>query len=127
MCFLPKSSLFEFSVFSHIPHKNCKYVETQYSYPQFIQYSGLMDMHAQSLSYVWLFVILWTVFHYAPLLMVFFRQEYWSGLPFPFPRDLPNPGIEPVSPSLAGRFFFYHCTTWEAQRIYLTFLKWEMR
>jgi len=37
--------------------------------------------------------------------MVFFRQEYWSGLPFPSPRDLPDPGIEPVSPSLAGRFF----------------------
>ena len=35
----------------------------------------------------------------------FSRQEYWSGLPFPSPRDLPNPGIKSVSPALAGRFF----------------------
>ena len=33
------------------------------------------------------------------------RQDYWSGLPFPSPGDLPDPGIEPVSPALAGRFF----------------------
>ena len=33
------------------------------------------------------------------------RQEYWSGLPFPSPGDLPDPGIEPVSPALAGGFF----------------------
>ena len=36
----------------------------------------------------------------APLSMGFSRQEYWSGLPFPSPRDLPNPGIEPGSPTL---------------------------
>ena len=42
----------------------------------------------------------WTVAHYAPLPMGFPRQEYWSGLPFPFPGDLPNPGIEPRSPAL---------------------------
>ena len=41
----------------------------------------------------------------APLSMDFSRQEYWSGLPFPSPRDLPDPGIEPTSPTLAGRFF----------------------
>ena len=35
----------------------------------------------------------------------FSRQEYWSGLPFPSPGDLPHPGIEPVSPALAGIFF----------------------
>ena len=43
-----------------------------------------------------------------PLPMEFSRQEYWSGLPFPFPGDLPDPGIESVSlasPTLAGRFF----------------------
>ena len=39
----------------------------------------------------------WTVAHQAPLSMEFFRQEYWSGLPFPSPGDLPNPGIEPRS------------------------------
>ena len=42
----------------------------------------------------------WTVACQAPLSMGFFRQEYWSGLPFPSPGDLPNPGIEPRSPAL---------------------------
>ena len=42
----------------------------------------------------------WTVGHQAPLSMGFSRQEYWSGLPFPTPGDLPNPGIEPRSPAL---------------------------
>ena len=41
----------------------------------------------------------------APLSMEFSRQEYWSGYPFPSPRDHPNPGIEPQSSKLAGRFF----------------------
>ena len=47
-----------------------------------------------------------------------FRQEYWSELPFPTPEDLPDPGIEPVSPAspaLAGGFFATS-TTWEATR-----------
>ena len=47
----------------------------------------------------------WTVAHHTTLSMGFPRQEYWSGLPFPSPRDLPRPGIEPTSPALAGRFF----------------------
>ena len=42
----------------------------------------------------------WTVAWQAPLPMGFFRQEYWNGLPFPSPGDLPDPGIEPMSPSL---------------------------
>ena len=42
----------------------------------------------------------WTVAHQAPLSMGFSRQEYLSGLPFPSPGDLPNPGIEPRSPTL---------------------------
>ena len=46
------------------------------------------------------FVTPWTVAHQAPLSMGFPRQDYWSGLPFPSPGDLPNPGIEPVSPAL---------------------------
>ena len=47
----------------------------------------------------------WTVALQAPLSMGFPRHKYWSGLPFPPPGDLPNPGIKPVSPALAGRFF----------------------
>ena len=53
------------------------------------------------------FAIPWTVACQAPLSMGFSRQEHWSGLPFPFPGDLPNPGIEPkfpVAPELTGRF-----------------------
>ena len=41
--------------------------------------------------------------------MGFSRQEYWSGLPLPSPGDLPNPGIQLVSPALAGRFFYHWC------------------
>ena len=53
-----------------------------------------------SLSRVRLFVTPWTVAHQAPPSVEFSRQEYWSGLPFPSPGDLPNPGIEPGSPAL---------------------------
>ena len=51
------------------------------------------------------FVIPWTVACQAPLSMAFPRQEYWSGLPFPSPGDLPNPGFETMSPELAGGLF----------------------
>ena len=54
----------------------------------------------KSLSRVRLFATPWTVARQAPLSMGFSRQEYWSGLPFPSPGDLPNPGIEPGSPVL---------------------------
>ena len=52
----------------------------------------------QLISPVWLFVTLWTAACQTPLSMGFFRQEYWSGLPFTPPRDLPDSGIEPASP-----------------------------
>ena len=54
----------------------------------------------KSLSRVRLFATPWTVAYQAPPSMGFSRQEYWSGLPFPSPGDLPNPGIEPGSPAL---------------------------
>ena len=54
----------------------------------------------QLLSCVRLFVTPWTVACQAPLSMEFFRQEYWSGLPFPPPGDLPNSEMEPGSPAL---------------------------
>ena len=56
-------------------------------------------------SYVQLFATPWTAVHQAPLCMEFSREKYWSGLPLPAPGDLPNPGIEAMSPALAGGFF----------------------
>ena len=47
----------------------------------------------------------WSVGLQTPLSMEFSRQEYWSGLLFLSPEDLPNPGIKPTSPALAGTFF----------------------
>ena len=55
---------------------------------------------SKSLSRVRLFMTPWTVTHQAPPTMGFSRQEYWSGLPFPPPGTLPDPGIEPRSPAL---------------------------
>ena len=60
----------------------------------------ILWLKVKSLSHVRLFVTPWTVAHQAPLSMGFSRQEYWSGLPFPSPGDLPDPGIEPGSPAL---------------------------
>ena len=59
------------------------------------------------LSFVHLFATPWAVARQISLPMEFSRQKYWSGLPFPSPGDLPDPGIKPVSfasPELAGRF-----------------------
>ena len=47
----------------------------------------------------------WTIPLQAPLSMGFSRQDYWSGLPFPSPGDIPDPSIKPVSPALTGKFF----------------------
>ena len=55
-----------------------------------------------SIRCVQLLATLWTEACQDPLSMDFFRQEYWSGLPFPPPQDLPNPGMENVSPALAA-------------------------
>ena len=73
-----------------------------------------LEVKVKSLSRVPLFATPSTVAHQAPLSMGFSRQEYWSGLSFPFPGDLPDPGIKPRSPALQadtltseppGRFF----------------------
>ena len=58
------------------------------------------EYEVKSLSRIRLFATPWTVAYQAPLSMGFSRQEYWSGLPFPSPGDLPYPGIEPRSPAL---------------------------
>ena len=75
----------------------------------------VISIHACLLSHfshVQLFATLWTVAHQASLSMGFSRQEYWSGLPFPSPGNLPNP-VSLMSPALAGGFFTI-ITTWEA-------------
>ena len=61
------------------------------------------------------FATAWTVAHQAPLSVEFFRQEYWSGLSFPSPGDLPDPGIKPLFPvslALAGGFFTTSAKSW---------------
>ena len=81
---------------------------------------------AQSLSHVLLFVIPWTKAHQAPLPMGFSLQEYWRGLPFSPPGDLPDPGIEPMSPAspaLAGGFF----TTEPLGRPFLSLCYWPIQ
>ena len=60
----------------------------------------ILVMVVESLSRVRLFVTPWTVAPQAPLSIGFSRQKYWSGLPFPSPGNLPDPGIEPESPTL---------------------------
>ena len=60
----------------------------------------------KSLSRVQLFATLWAVAYQPPPSMGFSRQEYWSGLPFPSPVDLPDPGIEPRSPALQADALF---------------------
>ena len=57
-------------------------------------------MKVKSLSRVQLSATPWTIAHQAPLSMGFPRQEYWNGLPFSSPGDLPDPGLEPGSPAL---------------------------
>ena len=80
-------------------------------------------LRAQSLCPVWLFETPWIVSCQAPLSMVFSRQEYWSGLPFPSPGHLHDPRMEPGSPALAGifLFFFNHWTTWSRN-----YLGWKL-
>ena len=71
-------------------------------------YSCMRLVFGLVLSCVRFFVTPWTVAHQAPLSMGFSRQDYWSGLPFPSPGDLPSPGVKPislVSPALEGGFF----------------------
>ena len=77
--------------------------------------TNLRSHLAQSLNHVQLFVVPWTVAHQAPLPIKYPRQEYWSGVTFPPPGDLSNPGTElmTLAPlALADRFFFTG-STWE--------------
>ena len=62
--------------------------------------NDILKVKVKSLSRVHLFATPWTVAHQAPPSVGFSRQEYWSGLPFPSPGDLPDPGVEPRFPAL---------------------------
>ena len=81
-------------------------------------YINYACVHAKSLSCGHLSATLWTIAHQAALSMGFSRQKYWSGLPWPPPEDLPDPGVKPASlasPALAGGFFTTS-TTQEAHK-----------
>ena len=77
-----------------------KYVPNATHVPGKLMCFDHMGKYVKSLSHVRLFVTQWTAAHQALQSMGFSRQEYWSGLPFPSPGDLPDPGIKPRSPAL---------------------------
>ena len=113
-------------IFSHAPFPrgviwlSLLYIHTLPSVYSVTEQSYTENVHAcvlRHFSGVQLFVTPWTVAHQAPLSMGFSRQEYWSGLPCPPQRELPNSEIEPTSPTspaLADGFFTTR-TTWEAR------------
>ena len=78
-----------------------------------LHHIGLVAKSCPIFFFFFFFVIPWTEALQDPLSVEFSRQEYLSGLPFSSPGDLPQPGIEPASPTLAEGFF-YHWTTKEA-------------
>ena len=71
----------------------------------YIYMKKVKEKKVKSLNCVLLFVTSWTIAYQASPSMGFSRQEYWNGLPFPSPRDLPDPRILPASPALAGGIF----------------------
>ena len=84
---------------------------------------------AQTLSCVWLFVTPWIAACKASLSMGFSWQEYWSGLPFPPPGDLPNQEMEPMSlmsPALVGEFFTTRTTSEKAMAPHSSTLAWKI-
>ena len=86
-----------------------KTMKSDFSQSTFTKYHSLLNvLHVCVLSRfsrVQLFETLWTVAYQAALSVGFPRQEHWSGLPFPSPVDLPNPGLKPITPALASGFF----------------------
>ena len=87
-----------------LPEKQCPEWESDQSKVWTSQASAWVripwKVKVKFLSHVWLFATPWTVAYQSPLSVGFSRQEYWNGLPFPSPGDLPNPGMEPGSPAL---------------------------
>ena len=99
MCYLGKT-LLAFALFHFVLHPSLPVTPGISSLPTFAFQSLIIKVELESLSHVRLFATPWTVAYQAPQSMEFSRQEYWSEWPFPPPRDLPNPGIEPRSPAL---------------------------
>ena len=79
----------------------------------FIKKKNLILLHPQLLSHIWLFATPWTVACHAPLSVGFFRQEYWSRLPFPPPGDLPTQRLNP---------HLLHLLHWQANSLPLSHL-----
>ena len=107
------SSIFSVCVFCYWQ------LQLMFSNPLIFSSVGCTSMHVKSCQSCPTLCNPWTVAHQAPLSVGFSRQEYWSGLPCPPPRGLPDPGIQPrclVPPALAGGFFTTS-TTWEACRL----------
>ena len=75
-------------------------LSSSYLLPASLFDGSFYSSEVKSLSHVWLFATQWAVAYQDPQSMRFSRQEYWSGLPFSSPGDLPDPGIEPGSPAL---------------------------
>ena len=92
------------------------------SFPKVTQLENVDTIHSSAMLLLFGSSVVsdsaWTAACQAPISMGFSRQEYQSGLPFPLPVDLPNPGIKPVSPALADRF----CTTELPERHSLAYL-----
>ena len=88
------------------------YENVSYRLSKYISENKTSWMKGWSLNLVWFFATPWTLTYQTPLSIGFSRQEYWSGLPFPSPGDLPDLGIKPVSPVLQANSL--HWVTWEA-------------
>ena len=109
-------------------YPNIKNYIKKKNWPQILKslYSFHFDIYCvlSHFSHVQIFATLWTVAHQATLSMGFSSQEYWSGLPFFSPGDLPDPGIRPTSlmtPALPGGFLT-SSATWEAQTLILFYI-----
>ena len=92
----------KFILWSHLPSNHL------FSHLTNILWKPIVCLIVILLGRVQIFATLWSVAHHAPLSMGFSRQEYWSGLLFSSPVNLPDPGIKitfPTSPALVGRFF----------------------
>ena len=101
---------------------------TDFSILSILTFDGLgrRKIESKALCYiVTITVTPQTIAHQTSLSMKFFRQECWSGLPFPPPEYLPNPVIKPVSPALAGGLFT--STTQEAHYVIHSLMDWDER